>query len=91
MPSPVVDVPGSHSHQGRQAGIKDMITKLCEMHYMCQVLGQHKDRSNELSQEDLQKGPALRADTITGLLVYVKRDGGGEAQGGGTTTGVWVK
>ena len=30
MPSPVVDIPGSHSHWGRQEGIKDMITKLCE-------------------------------------------------------------
>lgn len=34
-------------------------------HCTCQVLGRHKDGSNKISWEDLQKGPALRADRQT--------------------------
>lgn len=44
---------------------------------MCLVQGLHKDRSNQVSQEDLQKGPALRADrqVIKGLMGYAKGEG----------------
>lgn len=83
----MVDVPGSHSH-----GPKGIITRLREMHCMCQVLGQHKHRSDQISREDLPKGHALRVDRqITpGLAGSAKGEGGifgGDGkQGGGTAT-----
>lgn len=37
------------------------------------------------------KGTSSEGRYHHGLDIYVKRDGGGEGQGGGTATGVWVK